>query len=98
MDIRKRPLVKSYLVAGEGMKLFNLIGATISNYVYDTPNEEAKSPMKLAVDLEYWFYSYKEIWRQVSKESELYRLQNIVIWYADFLRDLKTKTNNDNTI
>jgi hypothetical protein len=89
MDIRRRALVKPYLVFAEGMKLFNSIGATISNLLYDIPNDEAKNPMKLAVDLEYWFYSYKDIWRQVSKESELFRLQNIVIWYADFLRDLK---------
>lgn len=89
MDLQKRPLVKAYLIAGEGMMLFNSIGATISNKVYNIPNEEAKNPMTLAVDLEYWFYSYKELWRQVSKESELYRLQNIIIWYADLLRGLK---------
>jgi hypothetical protein len=87
MDSRNRPLVKPYLVAAEGIRLFNSIGATISSLLYDVPNEEAKDPMKLAVDLEYWFYSYKEIWRQVSKESELYRLQNLVMRYADFLRD-----------
>jgi hypothetical protein len=81
--------VKAYLIAGEGMMLFNSIGATISNKVYNIPNEEAKNPMTLAVDLEYWFYSYKGLWRQVSKESELYRLQNIIIWYADLLRGLK---------
>ena len=37
--------------------------------------------------LEEWFYDYKALWRSVSRESELYRIQNVVYWYADFLRE-----------
>jgi hypothetical protein len=86
MDNRKRSVVKPYILAAEGMMLFNSIAATISQYKYHITNEASQNPSKLAVRLEYWFYHYKELWRTVSKESELYRLQNLIIWYADHLR------------
>jgi len=40
----------------------------------------------LAEELENWLYHYKEIYRSVSRESELSRIQEIIIWYADYLR------------
>lgn len=81
----KRDLIKPYLVAVNGMELFNDIGAAIAHEKYGVSGEAKKS---LAIELEYWFHEYKEIWRTVSKESELYRLQELIIWYADLLRDL----------
>jgi hypothetical protein len=88
MDTGKRCLVKPYLVAAEGMSLWNSIGATIDQRVYHRENPAAEDPRKLAVDLEYWFYEFKEVWRTVSKESELFHLQNVINWYADYLREI----------
>ena len=39
-----------------------------------------------AEELENWLYHYKEIYRSVSRESELSRIQEIIVWYADYLR------------
>ncbi|HBY71422.1 MAG TPA: hypothetical protein DEG06_04180, partial [Lachnospiraceae bacterium] len=52
MDTSKRSLVKPYLVAAEGMSLWNSIGATIDQRVYHRENPAAEDPCKLAVDLE----------------------------------------------
>ena len=41
---------------------------------------------RLAAELEEWFLVYKEVWRSVSRESELYRIQDVVFGYADLLR------------
>ena len=41
---------------------------------------------RLAEELENWLYHYKEIYRSVSRESELSRIQEIIVWYADYLR------------
>ena len=41
---------------------------------------------RLAAELEEWFLFYKEVWRSVSRESELYRIQDVVFGYADLLR------------
>ena len=88
MDSCKRNLVKPYLVACEGISLFNKMGATIQSLKYNMDNEAAQNPAGLAVDLEYWFREYKKVWHTTSKESELYRIQNVIFWYADLLRDL----------
>lgn len=88
MDTSKRHLVKPYLVAAKGIHLWNRIGATIVQVVNHRENEPIEDPCKLAVALEYWFHGYKEVWRTVSKESELYRVQNVINWYADYLREL----------
>ncbi len=88
MDTCKRNLVKPYLVAADGMHLLNRIGATIDQKVYQRENAAAEASKKLAVELEYWFYRYKEVWRSVSKESELCHLQNVINWYADYLREI----------
>lgn len=85
MKPEKRSLIKAYLVAVDGMILFNNIGAAIACGKYKAAGEAKKG---LAKELEYWFYDYKEVWRTVSRESELYRLQEIIIWYADLLRCL----------
>ncbi|SHO49260.1 glycoside hydrolase family 20 zincin-like fold domain-containing protein [Anaerocolumna xylanovorans] len=85
MKPEKRGLIKAYLVAVDGMILFNNIGASIAHGKYKVAGEAKKG---LAAELEYWFYDYKEVWRTVSRESELYRVQEIVIWYADLLRTL----------
>ncbi len=82
----KRTLVKPYILAAEGIQIFNRIGATIGFIRYHVKNEAAAQPAKLAEQLEKWFHHYKEIWRSVSKESELYRLQELILWYADELR------------
>ncbi len=41
---------------------------------------------QLATRLEEWFYQYKIVWRSISRESELYRIQNVIFWCADALR------------
>jgi hypothetical protein len=87
MDSSRRNAVKPYLVAAKGMQIFNSIGAIINKYVLDDMNSTVLEPTLLAVKLEYWFKDYKELWRSGSKESELYRLQEVMVWYADFLRE-----------
>ena len=42
----------------------------------------------LAEALEYWLHDYKELWRSTSRESELFRIQNVICAYADWLRSL----------
>lgn len=81
-----KPLVKPYIIAVEGIKLFNKIGVLIGKKEYGLAFELETNGLELAKELEYWFYYYKETWRMVSKESELYRIQNVIIWYCDYLR------------
>lgn len=89
MDSSMRKVVKPYLVSSTGIALWNKIGATINHTVHKRVNKAAVAPNQLAMELEQWFHQYKEIWRTISKESELFRLQELINWYADYLRDIK---------
>jgi hypothetical protein len=84
----KRSLIKPYILAAEATQIFNSIGATLQQLKYGVSNEAAANPSVLASRLEQWFYQYKTIWRSISKESELYRLQEVIVWYAEELRCL----------
>ena len=42
----------------------------------------------LAEELEYWLYDYKKLWRSVSREAELHRIEHVICQYADWLRTL----------
>ena len=86
----KRHLYKAYLIATQGIKIWNEIGATVACKEDEECDEKSirVRPKELAVQLEYWYHQYKELWRSVSKESELYRIGEIVFWYADYLREI----------
>ncbi|MDF2538967.1 MAG: hypothetical protein K0S76_1988 [Herbinix sp.] len=82
----KRYLYEAYLTVIEGIKLWNEVGAAV---VCEERNDEFKTlANRLAVRLEYWYREYQKLWLSVSKESELYRIGELVFWYCDNLRDL----------
>lgn len=94
MDSGKRRLVQPYLLAAEGMEIFNRIGKLVleqTEGVRQTETaqrEEEISPKEVAEALEAWYYRYRLLWSKVSRESELYRIGEVIFWYADYLRDL----------
>lgn len=76
----KREYIKPCVVAAEGILIFNRIGMAVAADHLESA---------LAEELERWFYEYKQLWRSVSRESELFRIQNVINWYGDYLRDIK---------
>lgn len=94
MPENMRQLIYPYLIAADGMKIFNQIGAVILNKLQGKIDGHKNNA--LAKDLEIWYYHYRDLWRTVSRESELYRVSEVIFWYADYLRTLdrqnETKT------
>ena len=88
VDFGYRQKIYPYLVMAKGQQLLNTIGATIGKYRFGIDNGAAGEPAKLAGELEKWLYDYKKLWRTVSRESELYRIEEVFFWYADYLRSL----------
>lgn len=83
----RRSRIKPYLIAIEGMELLQRVGLMVSRQEGQENNQEdSENARILAGELEAWFDRYKELWRSVSRESELYRIQNVIFWYADRLR------------
>ncbi len=71
------PMVSRWLIAAEAIALWNRVGACIS--------AGEKAP-ELAINLEKWLYRYEMMWREVSRESELWRIRDVARWYAEQLR------------
>ncbi|MCX4316420.1 MAG: hypothetical protein OSJ52_07240 [Lachnospiraceae bacterium] len=40
----------------------------------------------MAAELEHWYRRYRLLWYTVSRESELYRIGEVIGWYGDYLR------------
>lgn len=83
---KQQRLLHAYLVAIRGMELIQKLGVVQSARACHVEPVICVDAMQLAAELEEWFYYYKEVWRSVSRESELYRVQNVIFWYADWLR------------
>ena len=47
----------------------------------------ALSKLELAAALEIWFTEYTAIWRARNKESELYRIREVITYMCGYLRD-----------
>lgn len=93
LNVRGRELAGKYLMTAAGQKLINRIAAAVmAKHLKNASAADAAvcgSTKELAAELETWFDYYKEGWRSSSKESELYRISNVIYWCADFLRTLE---------
>lgn len=79
MNERKRMM--PYFLMSDGQKLLNRFVLWLSG--------EKEDAGTLAGELESWYLHYKNRWHETSRESELYRLGEVIFWMADQLR---TKT------
>lgn len=77
MDTCTRGMLGCWLVACEGIQVWNLTGAAV---------QAGRQDAMLAQRLERWLRQYEQLWRQVSRESELWRIREMVRWYAARLR------------
>jgi len=76
MTRRKR--MAPYFIMSDGQKLLNRFALWLSG--------KPENGASLAGELECWYQAYKNLWRKTSRESELYRLGEVIFWLADQLR------------
>ena len=79
MSAGRKAVVQLFAVTGEGICIWNEIGA----WLMEHSEEEGR---KLAERLENWLEHYRREWREISKESSLAVLTGMVVRYADLLR------------
>lgn len=82
-----KKVINSYILMARGQELVGRVFMAMRRIAGETDGGASENAMLLAAELEKWFMDYKELWRSVSKESELYRLSDVIFWYADRLRD-----------
>ncbi|MBQ7840474.1 MAG: family 20 glycosylhydrolase [Lachnospiraceae bacterium] len=87
LDSDKRDLVWPYVAAAEGIRIFNEIGKVAAAADFGYEFDTMPDTWQLAKELEIWLYHYKEMYRSVSKQGELHRIEKMVCWYGDYLRD-----------
>ena len=76
MDAPHRPMIARWLNAAEAIRLWDA--------AYHAVLKGAKAP-DVAKALERWLRRYERQWREVSKESELWRIRDVVAWYVQQL-------------
>ena len=89
---RLGPLVLVVGLAIDGCCLFNQMGAMAANLEYLHRPVDAAQAGALAEQLENWLYYYKQLWRTVSKQSELGRIAEVLSWWADYLRTVDCRS------
>ena len=77
MEEPHRPMIAKWLNAAEAIRLWDA--------AYHAVCRERKDA-QLAQALERWLQRYEAMWREVSKESELWRIRDVTVWYAAQLR------------
>lgn len=75
----ERRRLMPYFLMSDGQKLLNRFALWLSG-------EEADGKI-LAGALENWYQEYKNRWKKTSRESELYRIGEVIFWLADQLRN-----------
>lgn len=77
--MREKTRMMPFFLMSDGQKLLN----EYARFIYGEP----ENPAVLAEKLELWFLEYKKRWHKTSRESELYRLGEVIFWMADTLRE-----------
>lgn len=77
IDARAREMIPRWLNAAEASRLWDLAYHLVIQGRRDPDTAQA---------LERWLYRYEQQWREVSKESELWRIRDVTMWYAQKLR------------
>lgn len=85
---RKNDIIE-IICAADGLALFQALLLVIKKKILDKPSAGLIfSPDELAVKLEYWFSGYKAKWRSRNKESELFRIKEVIMGICGLLRDI----------
>ena len=77
MDEAGRGMIARWLNGAEAIRLWNHAAHAVANGEKDAA---------LATKLECWLRRYQAQWREVSRESEVWRIRDIAVWYANELR------------
>ncbi len=76
-----------FIVAAEGLALFQALLLVLKKKFLGQPDTGLiYSPAELAEKLEYWLSAYKKAWRERNRESELYRIKEVIMGICRLLR------------
>lgn len=88
--LNNKEVVEEFILSANGIGLINDFFLTLLKEDFNK-NEVAtfNTTKDIAKDFEKWLYDYSIKWRENNKESELYRIRDVIIYVCDYLRDIK---------
>lgn len=88
--LNNKEVVEEFILSANGIALINDFFLTLLKEDFNK-NEVAtfNTTKDIAKDFEKWLYDYSIKWRENNKESELYRIRDVIIYVCDYLRDIK---------
>lgn len=82
--------LQEFIVSAKGIELMNAFYLVLSKDEFNNENAvPVYTGVELAEELEVWFSDYAKVWRQRNKESELYRIREVIAYMCNYLRDAK---------
>jgi hypothetical protein len=79
--------INEFQVSAEGLALSQALLLVIkSRFLGQKDTGMIFTPQELAQKLEYWFTDYKKVWRDRNRESELYRIKEVIMGICRLLR------------
>ncbi len=83
----RRQDLREILAAAEGLALSQALLPVIKKkFLGQKDTGLILEPKELAVRLEYWLMDYKRVWRERNRESELYRIKEVILGICGLLR------------
>ncbi len=83
----RRQDLKEILAAAEGLALSQALLPVIKKkFLGQKDTGLILEPKELAVRFEYWLMEYKRVWRERNRESELYRIKEVILGICGLLR------------
>ena len=88
--LNNKEAIEDFILSANGIALINDFFLTLLKEDFNK-NEVAtfNTTKDLAKDFEKWLHDYSIKWRENNKESELYRIRDVIIYVCDYLRDIK---------
>lgn len=81
--------IREIVCAAEGLALFQALLLVIKKeFLEQAVSGSILSPNDLAVRLEYWLSDYKSVWRARNRESELFRIKDVIMGICRLLREV----------
>ena len=87
--VKNKEDMQEFIVSAQGIKLINIFFLILLRESFDNKNVNTMyEAEELAENLELWFYDYSKIWRRRNKESELYRIREVIQYTCKYLRSI----------
>lgn len=88
--LNNKEVVEEFILSANGIALINDFFLTLLKEDFNKNKVATFNTTKdIAKDFEKWLHDYSIKWRENNKESELYRIRDVIIYVCDYLRDIK---------